>query len=146
VSAILRRAGKRVTPQRILILQTIRRGEGHLDADEIYRQARQEAPNLSLSTVYRTLNLLKEAGIIEELHLGEAHHRYELKDVEGHHHLICQNCGRVVEFDCPFSDALLCNLGAEHGFKITDVRLSLTGFCADCWQVAMQDKSARDEP
>jgi len=138
VTAILRRAGKRVTPQRIQILRTIRRGKGHLDADEIYRQTKSEAPNLSLSTVYRTLSVLKEAGVIEELHLGEAHHHYELKGEEGHHHLICQNCGRVIEFDCPFSAALLGNLGAEHGFKITDVRLSLAGFCAACRQEGLE--------
>ena len=130
---ILRRAGKRVTPQRVLILETIREGGGHLDADEIYRLSRRKAPRLSLSTVYRTINVLKEAGVIEELHLGEEHHHYELRDQKGHHHhLICQGCGKVIEFECPFSQELLRELGGEHDFEITGARLNLVGYCAAC--------------
>ena len=131
---ILRRAGKRVTPQRLLILETIREGGGHLDADEIYRLARRKAPRLSLSTVYRTIKVLKEAGVIEELHLGEKHHHYELRGEKGHHHLICQGCGKVVEFECPFSQEFLRDLGEEHDFEITAIRLSLVGYCAECRQ------------
>ncbi|MDH7487039.1 MAG: Fur family transcriptional regulator [Anaerolineae bacterium] len=131
---ILRRAGKRVTPQRLLVLEAIREGGGHLDADEIYRRARQKAPKLSLSTVYRAIGVLKETGMVEELHLGEEHHHYELREEKGHHHLICQACGRVIEFDCPFSQELLRALGDEYGFEVTDVRLSLLGYCADCRQ------------
>ncbi|MBC8448205.1 MAG: transcriptional repressor [Chloroflexi bacterium] len=134
IRRILRQAGKRVTPQRVLILETIREGGGHLDADEIYRRARQKAPHLSLSTVYRTIGVLKEAGVIEELHLGEGHHHYELRAEKGHHHLICQACGQVIEFDCPFSQELWHSLSGKHGFEITDVRLSLLGYCADCRQ------------
>jgi len=129
---ILRRAGRRVTPQRLLVLEAIRESGGHLDADAIYRRARQKAPKLSLSTVYRAIGVLKETGVIEELHLGEEHHHYELREEKGHHHLICQTCGRVIEFDCPFSQELLRSLGDEHSFEITDVRLSLLGYCAEC--------------
>jgi len=130
--ANLRHAGKRITPQRILILEAIAQGGRHLDADEIYRRAKTRAPNLSLSTVYRTIGVLKDAGVIEELHLDAEHHHYELKDEAGHHHLICQGCGRVIEFDCPFSEAFLCDLGEKHEFQITAVQLNLTGYCSDC--------------
>lgn len=130
---ILRQAGKRVTPQRLLILETIREGEGHLDADEIHRLAKRKSPRLSLSTVYRTINLLKEAGVIEEVHLGEEHHHYELRDEKGHHHhLICKGCGKVIEFDCPFDRELLDELSRQHGFQITRVHLDLLGYCAQC--------------
>ncbi len=130
---ILRQAGKRITPQRMLILETMREAGGHLHADEIYSLARRKAPRLSLSTVYRTLAMLKEAGLVDELHLGEEHHHYEIKG-DGHHHLICQGCGKVVEFECPFSQELLRDLGKEHDFEITGVRLDLTGYCAECQQ------------
>ena len=130
---ILRQAEKRITPQRMLILETMREAGGHLHADEIYSLARQKAPRLSLSTVYRTLAMLKEAGLVDELHLGEEHHHYEIRG-EGHHHLICQGCGKVVEFECPFSQELLRDLGKEHDFEITGVRLDLTGYCAECQQ------------
>ena len=130
---ILRQAEKRITPQRMLILETMREAGGHLHADEIYSLARRKAPRLSLSTVYRTLAMLKEAGLVDELHLGEEHHHYEIRG-EGHHHLICQGCGKVVEFECPFSQELLRDLGKEHDFEITGVRLDLTGYCAECQQ------------
>jgi Fe2+ or Zn2+ uptake regulation protein len=128
----LRRAGKRITPQRILIMDMIREGGGHLGADEIHRRAKAKAPSLSLSTVYRTISLLKEAGLIEELHLDDEHHHYELKGDRSHHHLICQGCGRIIEFDCPFSQAFLCDLGEQHEFQISSVQLNLTGYCSQC--------------
>ena len=135
---ILRQAGKRITPQRLLILETMRDAGGHLDADEIYRLARRKAPRLSLSTVYRTLAMLKEAGLVDELHLGEEHHHYEIKG-DGHHHLICQGCGKVVEFECPFSQELLRDLGEEHGFEIAGIHLDLVGYCAECRQGGQGD-------
>src|SRR4030042_5762402 len=71
--------GLRITSQRALILEVIRHGEGHLDADEVYRRAREKKPRLSLSTVYRTLQMLKKLDLIEELHFDEEHHHYEIK-------------------------------------------------------------------
>ena len=90
--------GLRATNQRALILEIIRRGQGHLDADEVYRQAREKQPRLSLSTVYRTLQLLKRLGLVEEVHFDEAHHHYEVKPSSEHHHLVCLGCGKVIEF------------------------------------------------
>ena len=72
---LLNTAGLRNTTQRALIMDIIRHGQGeHLDADEVYRQAKRKQPRLSLSTVYRTLQKLKGLGLIEELHFDEAHH------------------------------------------------------------------------
>ena len=76
---LLNTAGLRNTAQRALILDIIRHGEGHLDADEVHRQATKKQPRLSLSTVYRTLQKLKNLGLIEEFHFDEAHHHYEIK-------------------------------------------------------------------
>ena len=73
----LRTTGLRVTAQRALILEIIRHGEGHLDADEIHLRAKKKQPRLSLSTVYRTLQKLKELNLVEELHFDENHHHYE---------------------------------------------------------------------
>jgi len=129
---ILRQAGKRITPQRLLILETMREAGGHLDADEIHRLARQKAPRLSLSTVYRTLAMLKEAGLVDELRLGEEHYHYELRGEKGHHHLVCQGCGKVIEFECPFSQELLHDLSEEYDFEITEIHLDLVGYCAEC--------------
>ena len=129
---ILRAEGKRITAQRGLVLEVIREGQGHLDAGEIYLQARAKDPRISLSTVYRNLNLLKDLGVITELHLDEEHHHYELREEAEHYHLICSNCDRVVEFDSSSMGALIEQIGAEHGFLIDHVHIDLVGLCQEC--------------
>lgn len=131
INKILHQAGRRVTRQRMLILEALRENGDHLKASEIHRLARRKAPRVSLSTVYRTINVLKEVGVIEEVHLGGEHRRYEIKG-EGHHHIICQGCGKVIEFQCPFSEGLMHDLGEEYDFEITGAHLDLLGCCAEC--------------
>jgi Fur family ferric uptake transcriptional regulator len=133
IEKVLHQAGRRVTPQRMLILETIRESGGHLDADEIHRLARQKAPHLSLSTVYRTINVLKEVEVIEKLHLGDGRPHYEIKKGE-HHHLICRGCGKVIEFQSPFSDKWGRGWGEKYDFEITRAHLDLRGYCAECRQ------------
>ena len=125
-------AGMRVTNQRALILEIIRRGRGHLDADEVYRRAREKQPHLSLSTVYRTLRTLKKLDLVEELHFDEAHHHYEAKPAAEHHHLICLNCGKVVEFECPLTQKMKDDIAREKGFEVTGVEVQMTGYCSKC--------------
>jgi len=127
-------AGKRVTNQRALIMEIIRRGEGHLDADEIYRRARQRVPRLSLSTVYRTLQMLKKLGLVEELHFDEEHHHYELKPSAEHHHLICLGCGRVIEFHYPLSRYIKRSVPEAKGFDIAETEVRMSGYCSKCRQ------------
>ena len=124
--------GLRATSQRALILEVIRRG--HLDADEIYRQARIRQPRLSLSTVYRTLRMFKKLGLVEELHFDEAHHHYEMKPSAEHHHLVCLSCGKVVEFECPLSPKMKEDIAQEKGFEVTGVEIHMTGYCPKCRQ------------
>ena len=126
--------GLRITSQRALILEVIRQGRGHLDADEVYRQTRKKHPRLSLSTVYRTLQTLKKLGLVEELHFGEAHHHNEIKPSAEHHHLVCIGCGKVVEFECPLSQQMKENVSREKGFEVTDVEVSMMGYCPTCRQ------------
>ncbi|MFC1903843.1 Fur family transcriptional regulator [Chloroflexota bacterium] len=134
----LNKAGMRVTNQRTLIMKIIRQGKGHLDADEIYRRAREKQPRLSLSTVYRNLQRLKKLGLVEELHFVENHHHYEVKPSAEHHHLVCLGCGRVIEFQYPLSHYLKKNIKKNipeaTGFDITDTEVRMTGYCAKCRQ------------
>jgi Fur family ferric uptake transcriptional regulator len=129
---ILRTQGRRITAQRGLLLQVMRESHEHLDAGEIYRRARGKDPRISLSTVYRNLNLLKDLGVITELHLDEEHHHYELREEAEHYHLICSNCDRVVEFDSSSMGALIEQIGAEQGFLIEHVHIDLVGLCQEC--------------
>lgn len=130
----LRRSGKRLTAQRALILETIRKGEGHLDANEIYRRARASWPRLSLSTVYRTLKALKEPGLIDELHLDDRHHHYEIRSSTEHHHLVCLGCGQVIEFRYSLARYIKRSVPEVAGFDIVGAELRLTGYCARCRQ------------
>ena len=124
--------GLRATSQRALILEIIHRG--HLDADEIYRQARGKQANISLSTVYRTLRMFKKLGLVAELHFDEEHHHYEIKPPSEHQHLVCLNCGKIMEFEYPLSPKMKRNIAREKGFEVTDVEIQMTGYCSKCRQ------------
>ena len=126
----LDRAGMRLTSQRALIIDIIR--QGHFDADEIYRRAREKAPRISLSTVYRTLQKLKKLGLVEELHFDEEHHHYEAKPTAEHYHLVCLGCGRVIELRQPLSDFIKKNVSEAKDFAIVETEVRVTGYCAKC--------------
>jgi len=123
----LQAAGKRITPERKLLLRIISEN-AHLDASEIYQLAKREDPKINLSTVYRTVRLLEELGVVEASELGEDHQHYEVR-VDEHYHLICLDCGKVVEI--PPVDAVR-KLGKERGFEVVGVKLELLGYCAAC--------------
>ncbi|HDJ29915.1 MAG TPA: hypothetical protein ENF29_02550 [Candidatus Acetothermia bacterium] len=127
VEQFLRASGKRVTSERRLILRIIEENP-HLDASEIYALARKEDPKISLSTVYRTMTMLKELKLVEASDLGEDHDHYEVR-LQEHYHLICLGCGRVIEI--PPSDAIT-RLGEESGFEVVGVKLEIFGYCEEC--------------
>ena len=126
--------GIRATSQRALILEVIRDGQGHLDADEIYRRARIKQSHISLSTVYRTLQAFKKLGLVDELHFDDAHHRYEIKPASEHQHLMCLGCGKIVEFECPLSAKMKDDIARENDFEVTGVEVRMTGYCSQCRQ------------
>ena len=129
---MLKAAGIKATKQRAIIMDIIRRG--HLDADGIYRLARQKNARLSLSTVYRNLHKFKQLGIVEELHFDESHHHYEVKPSAEHHHLLCLGCGKVIEFRYPLSRYIKRNVDEARDFDIAVTEVSVTGYCAECRQ------------
>jgi Fe2+ or Zn2+ uptake regulation protein len=130
----LRAAGKRITPQRKLVLSILIQAGGHLDANDIFERGRRSDKDLSLSTVYRTLTVLKETGVVRELHLDAEHHHYEWASEDEHSHLVCLACRRVIEVDSgDFAEAAVA-AGAAHGFEIASAHVELTGYCAACRQ------------
>jgi len=124
--------GLRATSQRALILEVIRQGKGHLDAEELHRRAQQKQPRLSLSTVYRSLQAFKKLGLIEELHFDENHHHYEIKPSEEHHHLVCLGCGRVIEFQYSLAQVIRRKVAEARDFEITGSEIRITGYCSAC--------------
>ena len=129
---MLHGAGCRVTSQRLLLLQLLHDCENHVGADDLYHLARAQDPRLSLSTVYRTLNTLKDVGLVHELNLDDEHRHYELMGKGNHHHLICQGCGKIMEVKCFLIDDILSHIEAEHNFQVTSTQLEFAGYCAGC--------------
>jgi Fe2+ or Zn2+ uptake regulation protein len=127
-----RAAGLRLTSQRQLILSVLKESNEHLDADTLYDQAKARASDISLATVYRTLSVLREMGLVEEHRLGEEHYHYEAVREEPHYHFTCRECGEVIEFDTPLVAQIEQELSEQEGVRVTNAHLHLTGYCAQC--------------
>ena len=121
-----------VTAQRRLLLDLISKAKGHIDAKELYRLAINQDQSISLATVYRNLRYFKELGIIDDRHLGELRCYYEVKQDGEHQHLMCQGCGKIIEFDSPLLREILEIVQREHEFTVTKVELFLQGYCLRC--------------
>ena len=131
-------SGARITSQRRLIAQVIDESGSHPDADDIYRRARRKDPRLSLSTVYRTLSLLKSKGLIQDHRFDEEHAHFEPVTNGVHHHIICLICGRVTEFEISLSPTQRTRVGEQTGYEVRSESIEITGLCPDC-----RGKSAR---
>jgi Fur family ferric uptake transcriptional regulator len=128
----LNRAGKRLTAQRRLILEVLKEGEGHLDAEMVHDRVKARDPRISLATVYRTLAVFQEMGLVEQHRLGEDHSHYEEARGGPHYHFTCLGCGDVIEFEAPEVTRVARRLGKEKSVQITEAHLSLAGYCARC--------------
>lgn len=123
----LRSSGKRITPERKVLLRIIEQ-HAHLDAEEIYRIAQRDRPQIGLATVYRTLTLLKDLGIVLATDLGENHGHYEVRS-EAHVHLVCLICGRVT--DVPVPNALH-EAARNEQFAVQRTHFEMFGTCRSC--------------
>ena len=129
----LQRAGLRRTAQRDLILETFLRTEDHLTSEDLYNLVRRTDPNVGHTTVYRTLKLLTEAGLAREVRFGDNKTYYEHHFKHEHHdHMICTNCGRVIEFYSAEIEALQEQMADNFGFQPTHHSLRMWGICREC--------------
>ncbi len=129
--ATLRSRGYRLTPQRQLVLEAVDAIE-HGTPEEICAQVRRTAPSVNISTVYRTLELLEELGLVTHAHLGHGAPTYHAVTDEGHLHLVCRGCGEVTGVPVSVADDLVERLARDHGFD-TDVRhFAIHGRCGGC--------------
>jgi Fur family ferric uptake transcriptional regulator len=129
--AALRASGYRVTPQRQLVLEAVTRLE-HATPEEIYAEVKRHAVGLNVSTVYRTLELLEQIGLVTHTHLGHGAHRYHLATDPQHLHLVCRVCGDITELDPAVVGPLVSSLESDYGF-LTDVgHLTVFGTCSAC--------------
>jgi len=124
--------GYRMTPQRLMIVSAIESSDGHISAEEIYAQVVAKYPHVNISTVYRTLELLKELGLVTETNFGEGRVRYHPAGKGHHHHLVCTGCGAVIDLDEASLSSLKGMLLREYKFSADLRHLAIFGRCAKC--------------
>jgi len=124
-----------VTRQRDLVAETVIGSEEHLSVDEIQRRLVERGERVGTATVYRTLDVLVESGLVRAHDFGEGFKRYEpMPSQEHHEHLICVRCGKVVEFTNERLERMIPILADEHGYQHQHHRLEVYGVCRDCRQ------------
>src|ERR1700730_7324960 len=127
----LRARGYRVTPQRQLVLEAVARLD-HATPEEIGAQVQQTARGVNISTIYRTLELLEQIGMVTHTHLGHGAPTYHLATDADHVHLVCRDCGRITEMAPDAIRPLITALDERHGFETDVGHLTVFGRCADC--------------
>lgn len=127
----LKKKGVRMTPQRHAILSYLYEDMSHPTADEIYRALEHQFPSMSVATVYNNLRMFKEADLVKELTYGDASSRFDV-NVSQHYHVICTDCGKIVDFEYPCLDDVEDKASKMTGFKIDSHRMEFYGTCEEC--------------
>ena len=145
----LRKRGVRLTRQRRILLDLIDHSGRHLDAESLFQMAKEKDPKLNRVTVYRTLKLLKEGGLVDELdlmHYGGDQHYYETRLKQEHAHVICLRCGKVEEFFGEPLQKLRRQVESHFGFQILLARTEIGGYCSHCQVLRAQEVAAASTP
>ncbi len=130
--------GYRLTPQRMMVVEVLHGTDKHISAEEIFAQVQARYPYANISTVYRTLDLLKELGLVAEISLGDGCVRFHPVDKGHHHHLVCQSCRKVVDIPETALTPLAEGLSKEYGFKVELRHMAISGLCAECQKQTAQ--------
>ena len=130
----LQELGYRLTPQRQLILTAIHESDDHISAEEIHARVCAQYPHINVSTVYRTLELLKNLGLVTETDLDSGRCRYHYADKGHHHHLICERCNAIIDVDESLFLPIQHTLLMEYGFRANMNHLTIFGRCQKCQQ------------
>lgn len=131
IKDVLRGRGLRLTAPRMVVLQVLREGQGHMSAEEIHGAVLARYPTINMVTVYRTLESFEAHGLAVRVALGDKLMRWEWVG-DAHHHLVCRRCGAVVELDDEPFQSLSRELARRHGVRADARHLALRGLCAHC--------------
>lgn len=132
----LKGSGVRITPQRHAVLDYLLNSELHPTADEIYKALEGKFPNMSVATVYNNLRVLKEIGLVRELTYGDSSSRFD-SDTTEHYHIICEECGKIVDFYYPTLNEVESLAEQVTGFDVSHHRMELYGTCEDCKNIGV---------
>lgn len=132
--SILKANSLKFTSQREAILSTLYNNPQHFTSENLYLLVKEKYPtlNIGIATVYRTLSLLEENGIVSSISLGTQGKKFEIANKPHHDHLICSSCGKIVEFENEQIETLQHQIAKENGFELTDHLMQLYGICSDC--------------
>jgi Fur family transcriptional regulator, ferric uptake regulator len=142
IQGSLKKRGVRLTRQRRVLLELIDRSGRHLDAEELLAMAHKVDPNINRVTVYRTLKLLKEGQLVDELdlmHYGGDQHYYETRMKGEHAHAVCLRCGKIEEFYGEPLQRLRRQIESHFGFQIVVARTEIGGYCSHCQELRRQE-------
>ena len=131
--------GYRMTPQRLMIVSAVEKSDNHISAEEIYSQVIAKYPNVNVSTVYRTLELLEQLRLVTKTDLGGGRVVYHPVEKGHHHHLVCRECGAVIDLDESALLPLKENLLREYQFIADLSHLGILGICVNCKQKSQQE-------
>ena len=134
----LRQQGYRITPQREMIVEAVAHSDYHLSAEEVFDRVQARARAINLATVYRTLELLVEQGLVSRVDLGGGRVVYATRRHGAHIHLVCRACGKVIDADNTLLGVLEGQIGKEYGFAADLQHITMNGLCQDC-QAAVQN-------
>ena len=141
ITGSLRAKGYRLTPQRMMILSAIESSRDHISAEEVYSEVLKKYPNVNISTVYRTLDLLEELDLVTKTDLGGGRVRYHPADKGHHHHLVCRDCGKIIDLDESALKHLRETLLHNYGFDADLKHLGIMGLCDRCQEREISDYS-----
>jgi Fe2+ or Zn2+ uptake regulation protein len=131
LSRVLRERGQRVTPQRLAIARTVRELDRHTTAETVFARVSEQLPGVSLPTVYATLELLEELGLVRRVPTEAGTAVYDPR-TEDHHHLVCRRCGEIMDVDAPVDRAELLAAAGALGFAADGAQVVVRGVCARC--------------
>ncbi len=130
--SMLKDKGCRLTPQRLAVLRILAKSEGHPSAEQIYEQIKVDYPTTSLATIYKTLSLLKNMGEVLELNFASVGSRYDGNKPYPHPHVICDNCGQILDPEFEAVAGISQEIARQTGYKITHQQLNFFGLCPTC--------------
>jgi len=142
----IQKKGLKRTSQRELILDVFLRTEEHLSNEDLYQLVKKEDPTVGQTTVYRTLKILTEAGLAREVRFGDGRTHYEHNYKHQHHdHMICSECGKIIEFFSAELEAIQDQMAAKHDFEIRQHLLRMIGVCSECRREQNQNAPDSDD-
>ena len=141
----LRLEGYRMTPQRQLVWDVLRKAETHLSAEEIHARVAAVVPDFNVASVYRTLALLADLELVKEVRLTDDRGHWEIAHADDAFHLVCRSCGAVTHHAGDLVEQVRRHLGGFHGFEAEEVDLVVRGRCATCRGVSDDAPDAPDQ-